>query len=114
MELSASGGTTQFNTIPLVEGIQNLQLDYGLDTDGDGYPDSYTATPATITDWSNVVAIRVNLLARNNDISAGFSDTKTYNMGLAGTVGPFNDAYKRHAYSELVRAVNLSGRRAQQ
>jgi type IV pilus assembly protein PilW len=51
------------------------------------------------------------LLARNNDITAGYQDTKTYNLGGAGTVGPLNDSYKRHAYNELVRVINPSGRR---
>lgn len=113
LELSPSGS---FILTPLVEGIQNMQLDYGIDSNGDGYPDSYITMPATATatDWSNVMAIRVNLLARNNDPSAGPPDLKTYTLGAAGSVGPFNDQYKRHAYSEVVRAVNLTGRRAQQ
>ena len=118
------------STIPLVEGIQNMQFDYGIDGDSDadgnmddingdgpvdamdldGAPDSYTATPAAAT-WPHVMAVRVNLLARNNEPSAGYKDTKKYSLGGAGTVGPFNDTYKRHAYSQLVRATNPSGRR---
>ncbi|SEB14199.1 PilW family protein [Variovorax sp. YR216] len=31
---------------PLVEGIENLQLDYGVDLDGNGSPDCYTSNPA--------------------------------------------------------------------
>ncbi len=93
---------------PLVEGIENMQFDYGVDTpNGDGSPDGYTTAP----DWANVMAVRVNLLARNNDRTTGHTDNKTYSLGIAGMVGPFNDAYKRHAYSELVRAINPSGRR---
>ena len=114
LELSATGVATLFTLTPLVEGIENLQLDYGIDNDNDGYPDSYTTAPATTAAWSNVMAIRVNLLARNNDPTPGYSDTKIYSLGGAGTVGPFNNPYKRHAYSELVRVVNPSGRRAQQ
>lgn len=121
LELNTAGTLT---LTPLVEGIENMQLDYGIDSDGDGYPDSYITTPATVTDWSNVVAIRINLLARNNDPSAGYSDSKTYTMTAADVVvtgasapvmvGPYNDNYKRHAYSEVVRAINLTGRRAQE
>lgn len=115
LELSATGNTTAFTLTPLVEGIENLQLDYGIDNDSDGYPDNYTTAPATTAAWSNVMAIRVNLLARNNDPTTGYSDTRTYSLGLAGTVGPFTSSpYKRHAYNELIRAVNPSGRRAQQ
>ena len=98
------------STIALVEGIQNMQFDYGIDTSGDGAPDIYDNTPDT-ADWSNVTAVRVNLLARNNDPTTGYKDSKQYNLGGAGIVGPFNDTYKRQAYSQLVRAVNPSGRR---
>jgi type IV pilus assembly protein PilW len=115
LELTVAGGTAAFSVTPLVEGIENLQLDFGKDTTGDGSPDSYftdTAPATTSTaDWANVMAVRVNLLARNNDPTVGHKDTKTYSLGDGGTVGPFNDTYKRHAYSTLVRAVNPSGRR---
>ena len=32
-------------------------------------------------------------------------------IGLAGTFGPRNDTYKRHAYAGIVRLVNPSARR---
>lgn len=111
LELTLSGGSAVFSVAPLVDGIENLQLDYGVDTTGDGSPDSYDP-PASTTDWSNVMAVRVNLLARNNDPTTGHLDTKIYSLGSA-TVGPFNDTYKRHAYSALARAINPSGRREQ-
>lgn len=111
LELPTDGSGTM-KIVPLVEGIENMQLDYGIDSDGDGTPDSFTATPAT-TDWANVTAIRVNLLARNTESSTGPVDAKQYNLGLAGNVGPMNDQYRRHVYSALVRAVNPSGRREQ-
>ena len=101
------------NSIPLVEGIDNMQFDYGIDNSGDGSPDNFTTTPA-LTDWVNVMAIRVNLLARNNEPTAGYTDAKKYNLsGITGVapVGPLNDNFSRHAYSELTRAINPSGRR---
>ncbi len=94
--------------VPLVEGIENMQFDYGVDTNGDGSPDDYTTAPAAA--WSNVMTVRVNLLARNNDPTTGYTDPKTYHLGLADPVTP-GGAYKRHAYSQLVRVINPSGRR---
>lgn len=96
-------------TTPLVEGIENMQFDYGVDSTGDGSPDDYLLA-AAVTDWSNVMAVRVNLLARNNDPTSGHTDSKNYSLGGVGTVTP-GGAYKRHAYSQLVRAINPSGRR---
>ena len=41
VELSSGG----FTIVPLVEGIENLGLEYLLDTNGDGVPDAVTASP---------------------------------------------------------------------
>lgn len=103
----------------LVDGIENMQFDYGIDADSNGSPDSYTATP-TAANWPNVMAVRVSLLARNNDVTVGYTNTKTYSLGTvtvgAGTASPFTDdpttgGYKRHLYSAVVRVANVSGRR---
>ena len=32
-------------------------------------------------------------------------------IGDSGTVGPFSDAFKRHAYNQVIRLNNPSGRR---
>jgi type IV pilus assembly protein PilW len=95
-------------TYPLVEGIENIQFAYGLDNVGtlDGAPDSYVTAP-TAAQWQDVVAVRVNLLARNIDPTLGYVDTKIYITSAVAPGGP----YKRHAFSELTRVVNVSGRR---
>jgi type IV pilus assembly protein PilW len=121
LELSSAG----MATVPLVEGIENMQIDYGFDTTGDGAPDSYAKDaapfaawdPATVADpkpiahWGNVMTVRVHLLARNNERSGGYQDTKTYNLGLDGTTTASNDGFKRRVFSQLVRVVNVSSRR---
>ncbi len=121
LELTAVGGATAWRMVPLVEGVQNLQVDYGIDNlpaaqnpatgqFGDGAPDVYVASPAT-ADWPNVVSVKVHLLARATQRTPGHTDVKTYDMGLAGPAGAFNDAYKRHQFSGVMRLVNVSGRR---
>jgi len=113
----------------LVEGIEDMRFDYGIDADNDGSPDSYvtdtdtTSTPrlvGTPANWANVMAVRINLLARNILPTAGYNDTKVYCMGIpnvngtcpnAEKVGPFNDTYKRHEFTSLVRVENPSARR---
>ena len=50
----------------LVEGIQNLQVRYGIDTDGSGFANRYvTATDVGPTDWANVKTLRVELVVRS-------------------------------------------------
>lgn len=107
-----SNGT--FLYTPLVEGIEDLQIEYGLDTSGDGVADTYKASPASVLEWSEVAAIRLHILARNADASPGFTDTKTYQLGLNAD-GSVNSStpggsYRRHAYTEVIRVQNPSQR----
>jgi type IV pilus assembly protein PilW len=119
-------GAGTFNIVPLVEGIENLQLEYGLDTNvpTTGSPAIYTADPNTyngcapatcVSYWRNTVAVQINLLARNQTPTQGYTDTKSYTLGLTAAggpniVGPFNDSYKRHTYSTVARLYNPAGR----
>ena len=118
-------GSSGFSIIPLVEGIENLQIEYGLDTAATGAPALFTADPDSYSScipavcagyWKNAVAAKVFLLARNLTTSSAYSDNKVYTLGIkadgstANTFGPFNDAYKRHAYSAEVRLNNSAGR----
>ena len=113
------GGNPVMRTVPLVEGVQNLQVDYGIDQPapgggvGDGAPDTYVIAPATPAEWANVVTVQLNVLATNTEPTPGHADGKRYNLGVAGTVGPFGDAFKRHALSAVVRVNNVSGPREQ-
>ena len=109
--------------VPLVEGIQDLQIEYGVDDDGDGTPDRYTANPddplnaaLTVQNWQNVTAIRVHLLSREIDESPGYKDEKAFTLGLTAngqpnTAMPFNDAYRRHLYDTTFVVNNIAGRR---
>ncbi len=117
-ELKFTGTATDLTDVtPLVDGIENMQLDYGVDGDNDGNADTYAASPAAVADWKNVVSVQVNLLARNPEVSADYKGSavetaKTYYLGpSAGNVGPFSDGYRRHVYSARVRIQNISGRR---
>jgi type IV pilus assembly protein PilW len=98
---------------PLVDGIENLQIEYGVDADNNGSADSYQAASAmTVGDWANVMTVQINLLAQNTEISPRYTDTKTYNLGTSGgDVGPFLDGRRRNVYSALVRIQNPSGLR---
>jgi type IV pilus assembly protein PilW len=111
LELSVSGGATAFVLTPLVEGVENMQLDYGVDTEGVGGPSYPFVQSPTVAQWPDVVAVNVSLLVRNPAETVGYEDEKTYNLGLAGSAGPFSDQYKRHVYSSGVRVVNVSARK---
>ena len=65
-----------------------------------------------MSNWANVMAIRIHVLARNTETSGTWTDNRTYDMGLAvPSAGPFNDRIKRHVYSTVARLYNSSGQR---
>jgi type IV pilus assembly protein PilW len=82
---------------------------------GDGAPDGAfvsctTATPCTLGQFMNATAVKIHVLVRSREPTPGFTDTKTYQLGPT-TMGPFNDAFKRHVYTYTLRLPNISGRR---
>lgn len=138
-ELGAAGT----GIVPLVDGVQDLQVEYGIDNaptsgagagivlNGDGVADVVTADPDSYSSctnlthpsctqyWQAVVTANVHVLARNVNSTPGYNDTKTYTVGLtaagaANTRGPYNDAYGRHVYQALVRLYNANTRRLTQ
>jgi prepilin-type N-terminal cleavage/methylation domain-containing protein len=91
---------------------------------GDGAPDTFvhctTAVPCTAAQLSNVVAVKIYVLARSRETTPGYTDTKTYCIGetnpdgscpAANQIAAANDHYKRHVFNSSVRLINISGRR---
>jgi type IV pilus assembly protein PilW len=117
-----------FDVVPLVEGIEQMNIEYGIDWDKDGQPDGYTADPSNYTpagcpagscaparNWEDVVSARINILARSVDPTPNYTNQKTYTLGLDALGQPinytFSDNYQRHAYFTVVRVENVSQRR---
>lgn len=49
---------------PMLEGVENLQILYGEDTNDDGAADTYVRA-GSVTDWNKVVSIRFAVLVRS-------------------------------------------------
>lgn len=120
-----------FTIVPVVEGIEAIRFEYGTDTIdsispaslpgviqtglvGDGVTDGYTHTP-DVAGMGNTIATRIYVLARNTAPTNGYTDDKTYTLGLspAYTFTPTGGqtTYKRHVYTAEVRIANQAGRR---
>jgi type IV pilus assembly protein PilW len=119
LRLLTISGTSSTNE-PLVEGVDDLRVEFGRDSvGGDGSPDEYRkcratgvgADPCSAAEWANMMAVRVYILARNLSTTPGYTDTKTYDVGLGGTIPAFGDGYKRHLYSTVARLMNPAGYR---
>jgi type IV pilus assembly protein PilW len=121
LELWTDGAAPAFrpDPVPLVEGVENLQVDYGIDRNDDGAPDdsssgagdAFEQIPSSADEWGNVVALRINVLMRSIEQSNGYTDDKRYVLGEHGAVTGFDDAYKRHVFVSSARVVNRSSRR---
>lgn len=127
LELGSTGEAPTWSTVvPLAEGIENLQVEYGLDLARDGVADVTAANPATanacasaacaVANWRAAVSVRIHVLARNTQASPGYVDRKRYTLGLDAdgephTIDATGDAYKRHVFQTQVALPNPAGRR---
>jgi type IV pilus assembly protein PilW len=140
-QFDLSGALAHQAPVALVEGIEAFRIELGVDdvsktgaavdytvavdwldpddrttptNRGDGVPDgAYVrcSPDCTASDLMNVTSARIYVLARSREASPNYTDTKTYTLGSAGAVGPFNDNFKRHVFTTTVRLTNISGRR---
>lgn len=86
----------------LVEGVEDMQVDYGVDTDGDRTADVYQ-TADLVADWESVVSVRINLLMQSTEDNIA-SQPQTYTFN--GTTTTPADRRLRKTYSTVVALRN--------
>lgn len=91
-------------TEELVEGVQQMQLRFGVDTTGDAVVDSYVTANA-VTDWTAVYSVEVALLVRSLDGYGGDRDAETYQLADV-TVAAANDNLMREVFTASVGVRN--------
>jgi type IV pilus assembly protein PilW len=96
----------------LATGIENLQIEYGIDTTQNGQPNVYLSNP-TLTQLQDVVAARIFLVARTTEIDTRYTNTKTYSVRNAPDFVP-NDSFHRRVFStsvsiQNIRSMNMMG-----
>jgi len=107
-----SGGGPSMTTECLATGIENLQIEYGIDTSEDGHPNVYLTNP-TLAQMQDVVAARIFLIARTTDNDTRYVNTKTYSISNAPDLVP-GDSFHRRVFStsvsiQNIRAMNMMG-----
>jgi Tfp pilus assembly protein PilW len=96
----------------MATGIEDLQIEYGIDTSLDGHPNVYATAPS-LTDMQNVVSARIFLLARTTDIDTRYTNDKTYSISNAPDYTP-GDTFHRRVFStnvsiQNIRSLNMMG-----
>ncbi len=119
---NAAGGLATSQEVVMV-GVENMQIQYGIDTNGDGSANQYVnASGANAADgvqaneWNNVVAVRFWLLVRPEDnlgIEPGFdasnpTELNPNNFNLPQVTGfdPVDDGFRRILINRTVRVRN--------
>jgi hypothetical protein len=99
------GGTPTMQTECLAQGIENLQIEYGLDDNGDGEPDVFVTNP-TLAQLQMAVAARLFVLSRSVESDIRYENQKTYLISNSPAYAPA-DAFYRRVYSITVGLRNL-------
>jgi len=101
---------------PLIEGVEQLQFEYGVDTDGDKRLDNYlTATQIHAAgNWDEVVSVRMSVVvlsqAGDNQVDASSKEFLLVgDMSTAGnghTPDASNKTYRRRVYTRNIQVRN--------
>jgi type IV pilus assembly protein PilW len=89
----------------LVQGVEQMQLEYGVDTNDDRVVDTYGRATAT-TNWQRVIAVRIALLVRSIDQYGNDADRRTYRLTEDTTVAAANDRRLREVFTSTVSIRN--------
>ena len=95
----------------VVSGIEQLQVQYSIFNHVDGTTQYYNAsgltgasTDTVATEWDDVHAVRLWLLARNAKAEAGYANTTSYVMG--NQIYTVNDSFRRQLFTTVVQLRN--------
>ena len=105
--------------VPLVEGIELIDYRFGVDTNADGVADVYLGNIVTVTQWLQVVSVKVTMLVRSPNINTEYDDSsKQYDLLGDGvtviyrcTAAPAPACnYKRKIFSQTIQVRNIAQR----
>lgn len=109
------GATASFVETPIAEGVERLNVAYGIDGNGDGAPDLYAAAP-TAAELSQAITVRISVLLRTRR-QEGTQDDTPFTYTLADGTS-FNCAtnfepcrHRRYLLSDTVVLKNYAYQR---
>ena len=92
----------------LVEGVEMMKFEYGLDTDNNGQVNDYRrASEVPNNQWDNVLSVRIGLIIRGNERDR-FDDGDTYTLpgGFAYTAAAADRRFQRILVTREVHIRN--------
>ena len=98
-------GTQRGPRQALVQGVENLQVIYGVSSTGTEIVDQYQPANA-VTNWANVRNIRFGVLVNSGITGPGFETrTRTFNLLESGNLS-FTDDTPRYVYTTVATVIN--------
>ncbi|MDG2046889.1 MAG: PilW family protein [Halioglobus sp.] len=88
----------------LAEGVEDLQFEFGIDTDADGVPNQYKAAP-TGDEMQYAVVAKIHILLRSVSRIPGHKDQNSYALGQKILL-PRHDFYLRRVMSSSILLRN--------
>lgn len=92
------------NDTELLPGVQDLQVQFGVDRDGDGNVDQYV-NPGSVPAGSRIASARIWLLIVADDAEVGFTNATDYSYANASP-GVFDDSRRRILVSKTIQIRN--------
>ena len=96
----------------LAAGIEDLQIEYGIDVNDDGHPNVFLPNP-TLAQIQNVVSARIFLLARTAEVDRGYLNDKAYTVSNAPAYAPGDNFHRRVVSTTVtiqnIRSLNMMG-----
>jgi type IV pilus assembly protein PilW len=89
----------------IVPGVEDLQVQFGVDTTGDTNVDQYV-NPGSVPANGRVVSARIWLRIRAEEREFGFVDDRSYQYADMGTALTPNDNYRRIVVSKTIHIRN--------
>ena len=99
------GSPPSMGTECLATGIENLQIEYGIDLNDNSNPNLFLPNP-TLAQLQTVVSARITLLARTTETDTRYDNDKTYSISNAPDYTPA-DSFHRRVFSTTVGIQNI-------
>jgi len=104
----------KFTQQALVEGVEQLQFDYGVDTNNDKKVDVYQGANMVV-DWASVMSVRINLISRSLDIDTAINEMgREYlmlgDMAQTGQGHSISSENKNYHHKQYQREIYIRNR----
>lgn len=98
-------GSRNTQSLEIAEGVENLQILYGIDNDNDNQVDQYVNADQVVS-WSRIISVQLAILVRSLSQVKTQDESKTYKLLDNSTITK-NDKYQRAVFSTIIRLRNV-------